>query len=237
MDWKGEIRIDRVAPTEADVLRALGVPAGHEPKPEVWRAVASGIEELRRIATPRGIAADVAIDQFARIYEGDGDNETPSPLAAVFPRAEGLTLFAVTVGGNVSDRIADLFASGEYATGGSLDAAASEAAELAAEHMTRTVLAGFRHAGRAARETRALRYSPGYCGWSLTGQRALFEALAPGAIGITLGESCLMDPVKSISGVVVVGPARIHEFPDDYGFCRECETHECRERIAKLSEE
>ncbi|MCD4689845.1 hypothetical protein K8S17_00120, partial [bacterium] len=72
------------------------------------------------------------------------------------------------------------------------------------------------------------------CGWDLTGQRALFAALEPARIGITLTDRCLMEPETSISGVVLMGPAGTHEFADDYAFCTECRTHECRDRNAGL---
>jgi hypothetical protein len=43
-----------------------------------------------------------------------------------------------------------------------------------------------------------------------------------------------MDPLKSISGVIVAGRAEIHEFDNDYDFCAECGTRTCRERIDQI---
>jgi hypothetical protein len=91
--------------------------------------------------------------------------------------------------------------------------------------------------GRTGQGSTLLRYSPGYCGWDITGQRALFAALHPEEIGIRLNESCLMEPVKSISGVMVAGPAEIHEFNNDYPFCSECRTKDCRRRIGAVRPE
>jgi hypothetical protein len=79
-----------------------------------------------------------------------------------------------------------------------------------------------------------MRFSPGYCGWDLTAQRGLFEALQPAEIGITLSESCLMRPLKSISGVFIAGEKGIFVFDDVFSFCGECATHECRDRITAL---
>lgn len=236
MRWEGDIHLDRVVPEPAAVLRALGVPDAHEPNERTRDAVAAGLKELREVAAPSGVFAGVSASEFARIYEGEGDNASPSPLADVFPLANELALFAVTLGAKTSERIIKLFEAGDYALGGVLDAAASEAAELAAEHITRKTLGKARHAGHAGAHTQALRYSPGYCGWNLTGQRALFAALEPAKIGITLTDSCLMEPVKSISGVIVMGPVGIHDFDDEYAFCAECQSHECRDRIRRLTE-
>ena len=89
-------------------------------------------------------------------------------------------------------------------------------------------------AGRAPAGDVFLRYSPGYCGWDITGQRKLFHALRPEEIGITLRESCLMEPLKSISGVLVAARPEDHRFDNTYQFCRTCSTQTCRSRIAEI---
>ena len=61
-----------------------------------------------------------------------------------------------------------------------------------------------------------LRYSPGYCGWHISGQRRLFAHLRPERIGITLHDSYLMEPLKSVSGVLIAGAKEIHAFADTY---------------------
>ena len=108
-----------------------------------------------------------------------------------------------------------------------LDAAASLAADLAAEQLEEEV-------ARRNPDLTALRYSPGYCGWHVSGQRALFDELKPGDIGLGLTDSFVMDPVKSVSGVIVVGAPGIHHFKPDFDFCRACTDRTCRERIASL---
>lgn len=48
-------------------------------------------------------------------------------------------------------------------------------------------------------------YSPGYCGWDIAEQRILFSLLPTAFCGVTLTESCLMLPIKSVSAVVGIG--------------------------------
>lgn len=48
-------------------------------------------------------------------------------------------------------------------------------------------------------------YSPGYCDWFLAEQKQLFSLFPDGSTGITLTDSCLMLPVKSVSGIVAIG--------------------------------
>jgi cobalamin-dependent methionine synthase I len=50
------------------------------------------------------------------------------------------------------------------------------------------------------------RYSPGYCDWQVSEQPKLFSLLPEKFCGISLSESCLMYPIKSVSGVIGIGP-------------------------------
>jgi len=49
------------------------------------------------------------------------------------------------------------------------------------------------------------RYSPGYCGWKVAEQRKLFKMLPSDYCNIRLTESMMMDPIKSVSGIIGVG--------------------------------
>lgn len=49
------------------------------------------------------------------------------------------------------------------------------------------------------------RYSPGYCNWDVAEQHKLFSLLPEKFCGVTLTDSALMTPVKSVSGVIGVG--------------------------------
>jgi cobalamin-dependent methionine synthase I len=55
------------------------------------------------------------------------------------------------------------------------------------------------------------RYSPGYCRWTVAEQKKLFSLLPPEFCGITLSDSCLMQPIKSISGFIGIGPKIRHK--------------------------
>lgn len=53
---------------------------------------------------------------------------------------------------------------------------------------------------------RTNRFSPGYCGWSVSQQPLLFSLFPEkNPCGISLTDSCLMMPVKSVSGIIGVG--------------------------------
>ena len=58
------------------------------------------------------------------------------------------------------------------------------------------------------------RFSPGYCGWNLSEQKGLFACMPTGVCDVTLTESCLMYPIKSVSGLIGFGEQvknKVHE--------------------------
>jgi hypothetical protein len=77
------------------------------------------------------------------------------------------------------------------------------------------------------------RFSPGYCGWHLSGQQELFRLLDGNPCGIELSEVCLMMPIKSISGIIGIGPDVTEK---QYG-CRFCELENCYKKKQKKTAE
>lgn len=196
-------------------------------------AVQSIIDRSREIFTdgarPRGLYQSLAIAEFETIYRGQGDNDHDTPLEHVMDEANSLALFAVTLGEEISGRISALFDAGELAEGYILDQVASFAADELAQ------IAGRRFQTDRGRDHMAvLPYSPGYCGWHVSGQRSLFAHLRPDEIGISLNGSCLMHPIKSVSGVLVLAPVEAHDFSPAFPCCATCTTLNCQERIDSL---
>ncbi len=185
---------------------------------------------LRETLAPRAVWQPIPRDRFLEVYAGEGLNATDTPLEHIYPRADTLCLFALTLGAEVSDAIDRLFAENDPATGYLLDLVASEAASRGVRWLGRRLADASTGPGMEA----VLAYSPGYCGWHISGQRKLFAELQPGTIGISLNSSCLMTPLKSVSGVLVGGPRAIHRFHNTYPFCTQCASKGCRERIALL---
>ena len=215
----------RLEPPEGAVVAALGMKGGRRPSPRSAELLRRALELFRGLSEPRGISRPATIGEFAAIFRGRGLNAAQAPLEGIFPRAASLHLFAFTLGERISAGIRDLFAGDDFALGAVLDAVASLAADNAgrvAEEWAEAQAAGLK----------AYLYSPGYCGWHISGQEELFAFLQPAAIGMSLNASFLMTPLKSISGVLVAGPAAIHRISGDYPFCVQCQSPTCRERAA-----
>ncbi len=231
MRTKIEIKVSEVVPTRVNVLKALGVPPSAPPDERVNRLADDAIDLVEKLAAPVALMEPISTEAFAPVYEGEGKNAPDTPLARTFPRSSCLAIFAVTIGERVSQRISDLFDHDEFSHGTALDAAASECVELAVQKAEKSFRDDIR---KSAVGTVTMPFSPGYCGWDISAQRKLFAQLSPSEIGIELNESCLMTPLKSVSGVLVAGELAIFEHDDNFPFCDQCRTRECRARQEQL---
>lgn len=63
------------------------------------------------------------------------------------------------------------------------------------------------------------RYSPGYCGWNVKEQHQLFRFLPNNYCGISLTETALMIPIKSVSGIIGIGK-NVHMQEYTCGICQ-----------------
>ena len=70
------------------------------------------------------------------------------------------------------------------------------------------------------------RFSPGYCGWHLSYQQLLFSMMGESPCGIKLSDVFLMQPIKSISGIIGIG-TQVNE--KKYG-CQYCDLEICYKR-------
>jgi hypothetical protein len=67
------------------------------------------------------------------------------------------------------------------------------------------------------------RFSPGYCDWSVSEQQILFALMPQNFCGVTLSQSSLMSPIKSVSGIIAIG-----EKLERKGYqCRWCPDKNC----------
>jgi hypothetical protein len=227
IDWRPAESV----PARTEVLRLQGIGPDQPVPSHIDALLEQATTIYLDLAEPRAIVREIAADDFAAVYRGEGRNPHETPLEAIFPKADRLAVAAATVGARVTDTIRELFDRHSPALGCMLDSVASAGADRLADLLGPWYLARISNPGP---DWHVLVYSPGYCGWDVSGQRALFEFLRPDEIGITLNASCLMQPLKSISGVLVVGAGHIHRFHPTYSFCERCQEKQCRERIASV---
>ncbi len=226
-----EISIEKIMPERTGVLATQGIPSDVPPPHPVIKLYESAEKLFLGLVSPIGITTDITIEEFKNIYAGEGGNEAKTPLENIYPNAEALALFAFTLGKEISDEIERQFNSNNLAMGYMLDAIASFCAEKASYAAEQLFLKRIKGRNNKINSLRPLLYSPGYCGWHISGQRKIFDHLDPGEIGIELTDSFLMIPLKSISGVLIAGNPDIHQFINNFHFCGECVPKTCRGRM------
>jgi len=226
--------VDDVMPAREAVLAHQGIPEDAEVSARILRLHECAEEAFAACARPVGIIGELEPDAFASVFEGVGDNAEDAVVGSLFPAADRLALYAATIGATVSERIEALFADNDFAPGSMLDSVASQAADRAAEALAAWYHDHLLDQGRLAPEDAVMGYSPGYCGWHITGQRALFEHLQPGRIGISLNGSCMMSPLKSVSGILVAANPSVHVFKPRFSYCADCKQRPCIDRMQPL---
>ncbi len=225
---------ESIIPKRAEVMKLQGIPHDSILPPKIIDLYDRAFDIFQKSAEPSGIICDISIIDLENILTVAGGNIINSVISTIFRMSRSLALYAFTLGGLISDTISDLFDRKEFALGSMLDSIASSAADRGGSFGENYFLEHLKEIGTATPDTKVLIYSPGYCGWDITGQKKLFRYLKPGDIGISLNESSMMIPLKSISGLLISGKKEIHYIKEDFDFCRECSGKDCRERISIL---
>lgn len=114
---------------------------------------------------------------------------------------------------------------GDLLRGYVYDVVGSEIVEAAADKMQDELEKTMHASGKGITN----RYSPGYCGWDVIEQQKLFRLMPDNYCGITLSESSLMYPFKSVSGFIGAGK-NVKRLP--YA-CHLCDMEDCIYRRKK----
>jgi hypothetical protein len=134
-------------------------------------------------------------------------------------KSDSVAIFLCTAGAEIGIRSKKAMKERDFLKGYIYDVVGSEIVEAAGDLMQadleRSVI------GEGEKITN--RYSPGYCGWDVAEQHKLFQLLPSNWCGISLTPSALMDPVKSISGIIGIGK----DVKNNPYTCRMCDMKDC----------
>ncbi len=206
-------------------LEADGLPLSAEEVFRAWHCPPDGgnafveavVERTLEAARPR-MAVRAG---YRRLDAREIDLETGPVIGSQLEGASSLVVFLVTLGPGYDEWVRSSFRR-DPLVGCAADTIGSLAVEEAAEILEGRVDAELLGEGLGA--TRRL--SPGYCGWDVAGQAALFAALPEGFLGVRLSPSFMMVPLKSVSGVIGAG-RRVAKRPYP---CATCGIESCSRR-------
>ena len=134
-------------------------------------------------------------------------------------KSESAAIFLCTAGDEIGKMSRKAMKSGDLLDGYIYDVVGSEIVEAAADLMQAELEKTMASEGRKITN----RFSPGYCGWNVSEQHKLFQILPGTYCGIRLTASALMDPEKSVSGMIGIGK-NVRHLPYT---CSICDMKDC----------
>ncbi len=231
-----QLNAEEITPSQKEVLVSQGM-TGRKIPERILTLLDAAMELFRELAEPKGIIQQWPLDDFHNVYEDSGRNDPEGPVRIIVPRADAIALFVATLGDTLFIKSSELFKQGGAPLGYMLDAVNSAAGEKLGKMMGKRFVELLPKELHARKVLVSQYYCPGHCGWHISGQEKLFEAVRPEEIGIDLKANHAMYPLKSISGVLVAGDMDIHRFKPKFSFCKDCKEHKCVERLAILEKE
>lgn len=187
---------------ERDLYRLMGY-GDHIPSEDILQVIDEMLSEIITFCTPRCGYKICTGKRVSKIQiEVDGISMTPGAIiSSAMREAEYIAVFTSTLGRQFDDWMKSIQLKDNIMH----DFIANSLGSILAEGVTNELM----NILSAEAENLGLKisnnYSPGYCSWVLTEQELLFSILPNEVPGITLTESCLMLPIKSVSGIVAIG--------------------------------
>ncbi len=208
-----------------EVLRYLGYPVGVEPNDRIDDILSRWITEASLRAAPRATYVVMPVDskdrRHLRVRTGSSVTEFRGAIGEFLGASLSVAAFIATAGPKVEHLSTRLLRDGDDLAAMIVSAVGAERAEAAEAVVIDQLREEFGSDGLAP----TLPYSPGYCGMKLTEQTKLFELFGGNSVGVTLTTDCLMQPIKSVSGLIGLGPA---EDVETHGSpCQRCELSNC----------
>lgn len=149
------------------------------------------------------------------------------PIFQMVKKATGIAFFICTIGHHLSEKIKELLDQGLQLEAYILDLIVSDAVDLAMDIVQNDLkdhlsLKGLKTTNRC---------SPGYCDWDVKEQKKLFEILPGRFTNVKLTDTCVMYPLKTISGIIGIGSnVRFNNYS-----CEVCRRKNCVYSRRKMS--
>ncbi len=208
--WEYGLGFESLNLTVESIENALGFEAGASPL-----AIAQGIEDALKSAP-----ADSEIRAGYRILPGPSlavqkngfrlagvSFHTGPRVADALKGATGMAIFVATLGERFDQWVSDCLKLDNPFLGYAADVVGAEAVERLALWIEARIAQTAAHAAM----TTTYPHSPGFDEWNLHDQEKLFSLLPPRFCGVRLSNSSVMQPLKSVSGVIGIGTGIVRQ--------------------------
>jgi hypothetical protein len=208
--------------TKEDIFSAMGFKA--EVPASIAKTLDAVWDESLSLLNPAAGFKIVPASIEGEIVTADGTAlSVKRIISSALKGSRFAAIFVATAGSALEEKASLYGAAGETLKMYLVDLIASGGVEKAADCMQEKL--------RAAAEADHLfitnRYSPGYCGWDTAEQQKIFALLPERFCGVALTPSSMMNPVKSVSGIIGIGESVSFRA---YG-CALCDKTDCIRRV------
>ena len=188
----------------AELAELLGYPDGVLPEP-FSEYLSEAMKKAETLGDIRGAFYKtndirVSVEKDKIILEGV-DFAIGKTVAKEFRNSESMILFVCTAGKEISDLAQNLLMGDDPVLGYVYNVLGSLTVEAVADKIHQEI----KDMAALSGELITNRYSPGYCQWSVGDQHKLFSFFPEKCCGISLTDSALMQPIKSVSGLIGIG--------------------------------
>jgi len=160
------------------------------------------------------------------VYLENGIELKSPKLSKVMKHCEDAICFVATIGSGIEKELSQLMDGKRLFDAYLLESMGS----MAVENMVDAFCKNMETKYNAQNKGVTLRFSPGYCDWPVAEQKKLFRIVDSKKINVTLTDSCLMHPRKSISGVFGIHPFDGDNPVSPYNPCSDCKKKDCMAR-------
>ena len=182
--------------------------------------------EICNIKAEYGVYDDIRFDNVSKSITVNGVLfRIKNILYNQIKKSDSVAIFLCTAGAEIGLRSREAMNDRDLLKGYVYDVIGSEIVEEAADLMQSDLEQNVHVTGKKITN----RYSPGYCGWDVAEQHNLFKFFPSNFCNIKLTPSALMDPVKSISGIIGIGE-NVRSNPYK---CSMCDMKDCIYRRAR----
>lgn len=198
-----------------EVLRYLGVRANAAPDAATLQKVEQAEALVRTQAAPRFVSAVFPLQVEEGVVQIGSMRVQSAQLARYLRGCTETVLFAATLGAG-PDRLSVRLAATDVALMAAVQAAGASLLETYCDDCSDEIAARAAARGLYARP----RFSPGYGDFALAHQKDFIRLLdCPRRLGLTLTDSCMLAPTKSVTAVIGLTPEPQACRPDKCAAC------------------
>lgn len=210
-----EITSSSIKIDENEVFRAVGYGEKQPDSDMVGFYYEALRESLKRMEPAAGsvVIHNCRVDETCFVAD-DIAFDCGRVIAEQLSKSSSLHFFACTLGHTYDSWSRSLFHGDDPLQALFVDAVGSVAVEAVADQLENRILQTAIDKGLSCSN----RLSPGYCDWNVREQDKLFKILPPNFLDIRLSNSAMMTPMKSVSGVIGMGPG-VRRMHSSCGLC------------------